>query len=245
MLVSSPSPEHSYRSSLYESYVTGHQGELLENRSHPALERQAIRHVPTGQDIAILDVGCGQGQLVRSLRALGHQDVTGIDVSSEQIALATKLGTSGIYQADLFEFAPGHPGRYDCIVALDLIEHFDRPHVLPLFEVLRSMLRPGGRLILRTPNGTSPFHGRILFSDITHGTAYTSRSLCQIATATGFDAVATYACRPAGRGAKQLIRRTIWSIVEGLLVVALIAETGVVRGHIVTQNLVGVLVLSG
>jgi 2-polyprenyl-3-methyl-5-hydroxy-6-metoxy-1,4-benzoquinol methylase len=171
--------------------------------------------------------------------------VTGIDASREQIELALALGTTGVLEADLFAFAGEHRRRYDYVLAVDVVEHFDREQAVPLFETLHAMLRPGGRLILRTPNGVSPFHGRILFGDVTHGLAYTSRSMAQVAAAAGFAGVEIYACGPVGHGIKQLVRRMIWRLAEALLVTILAAETGMLSGHVVTQNLVAVLTVPG
>jgi 2-polyprenyl-3-methyl-5-hydroxy-6-metoxy-1,4-benzoquinol methylase len=233
-----------YRDALYDQYVTGHQGVVPESRSQAALQRDIVSRIP--HDAApILDVGCGQGQLLRLLLAEGHSDVMGIDTSAEQVELASRLGTPYVHEANVLEFARENEGRFGCVVAVDLIEHFDRDNVLPLFNALRAMLRPGGRLIVRTPNGVSPFHGRILFGDLTHGVAYTHRMLEQIAARTGFASVTSYPCRPAGTRVKTLARRALWRLIEMLVTVALIAETGVVRGHIVTQNLVAVLTAPG
>jgi 2-polyprenyl-3-methyl-5-hydroxy-6-metoxy-1,4-benzoquinol methylase len=169
--------------------------------------------------------------------------VTGIDLSREQVELAWRLGTKGIYEADVFTFAIDRAETYDCVIAVDVAEHFDPPDARRFFATLRSLLRPGGCVILRTPNGSSPYHGNLLFGDVTHGTAYTTRSLRQIAAATGFGAVATYPCRPSGTGFRQLARRCIWAALEALMILPLIAETGEVRGHVVTQNLVCIMTL--
>jgi 2-polyprenyl-3-methyl-5-hydroxy-6-metoxy-1,4-benzoquinol methylase len=234
-------PESGFRSAFYESYVSGHQGEIDERRSTASLEIDILARMPADRGVTILDIGCGQGQLVRLLRAAGYRNVRGIDVSAEQIALANKLGTDGLELADLFVFAESHQGVFDVLITIDVVEHFDRPDLLRLFQTLSGMLRDGGSLILRAPNAASPFAGRILYGDVTHGTSYTSRSLQQLGRATGFATVRSHPSRPAGRHPRQLIRRALWAAIERLLIVALVVETGQLNGHIVTQNLIGVL----
>jgi len=43
-------------------------------------------------DAALLDIGCGQGLLVNALQVFGYHNVTGIDISAEQIAVAARRG---------------------------------------------------------------------------------------------------------------------------------------------------------
>jgi len=227
-----------YRSKLYGSYVFGHQGVLPEERNQARMAADVLRHLPARRDVRILDLGCGQGMLVRFLRANGYSQVTGIDVSADQIALAHELGTDGVREADLFETAEAEAGRWDVVVALDVVEHFDRPDVQRLFSALARLLRAGGTLVLRTPNGSSPYSGRYQFSDLTHGVIYTDRSLEQVAAATGFTDVAVFPVRPAGDGVRQRIRRALWTVIEAMMILPLVVETGQLRGHVVTQNLV-------
>lgn len=229
-----------YRKSLYGSYVSGHQGDPADAFGRDGLIGDVLPHLPRDRNALILDLGCGRGQLVRMLRDHGYLRVKGIDISAEQVALARQLGSGDVERDDLFGHAARHPARYDAVVAIDVVEHFDRPDVEPVFRALSTLLRPGGVLVLRTPNGSSPFAGRMLYSDLTHGVIYTERSLRQIGAITGFATFAGYAVRPErGGGPKRAVRRIVWRIIEGILIVPLIVETGTKR-HIVTQNLLGV-----
>ncbi len=231
-----------YRDQFYSSYVTGHQGEVVEAGSAPAFLADIIARLPHDDlGAAILDVGCGQGQIMRLAATSGFRNVSGIDLSPEQVDLAKRLGTERVEEGDLFTYSTEHAGQFDAVIAVDLVEHFDRSQVAAVFAALAALLRPGGRLILRTPNGSSPYAGRILYSDMTHGVAYTARSLKQIAATSGFSSVTAYPVRPSGGGAKQRVRRALWRLIEFVLVIPLIVETGQVRGHLVTQNLVAVL----
>lgn len=227
-----------YRTPFYDRYVGSHQGVLPEQRNRARMATDVLRHLPPSRSVDILDVGCGQGMLMRFLLDKGYDSVTGIDLSADQIALARKLGTPNVREGDLFELSAQHAQCYDAVVALDVIEHFDRADVPRLFAAFAALLRPGGILILRTPNGSSPYSGRYQFSDLTHGVIYTNRSLEQVAAVTGFTQVRVFPVRPAGPSVPQRVRRALWAVVEKLIVAPLIIETGQVRGHIVTQNLV-------
>lgn len=233
-----------YRATLYGSYVQSHQGVLEEEGNQARMAEDVLRHLPNSPNARILDVGCGQGMLMRFLRANGYTNVRGIDISADQIGLALRLGTLGVERADLFEVVERRDQSYDVVVALDVVEHFDRSEVQRVFSAFSQLLRPGGTLVLRTPNGGSPYSGRYQFGDLTHGLIYTNRSLEQVMTVTGFADVRVFPVRPAGSGARQRARHVLWAVIEKIIMVPLVVETGQVRGHIVTQNLVCVATLA-
>jgi 2-polyprenyl-3-methyl-5-hydroxy-6-metoxy-1,4-benzoquinol methylase len=171
------------------------------------------------------------------MRDEGYRHVEGIDVSGEQVDSARARGLA-VVQADALAFLASKPGIYDVICAIDVIEHFEKPQVLRLLELIAQSLNPGGALVAQVPNGESPFVGRYRYGDFTHGTAFTSRSVRQIAANTGFAAVEAYASEPVPHGARSTVRWAAWKAIAAILKGMLLAETGVARGHIVTQNLV-------
>jgi hypothetical protein len=91
--------------------------------------------------------------------------------------------------------------------------------------------------VARVPNAASPFGGHIRYGDFTHESSYTERSVRQLAAAAGFRSVTVRPCAPIAHGLLSAGRVAIWKPVSAFYRVALAAETGVLRGHIVTQNL--------
>lgn len=229
-----------YRQQFYETYVTAHQGVLDPSRRAPTLERDVIARLPKSKSVRILDVGCGQGDLIALIRRHGWTDVSGIDLSKEQVETARRLDVTDVTQENVYDHASAHPSSYDVVLAMDFVEHFDRTEALGLFRALRGMLAPRGYLIMQMPNGSSPFSGRIFWSDVTHGMQYTDRSLAQICSAAGFADVRSFPSRPAIHGVVSGVRAGIWRVIESLLWLATAAETSRTRGLVLTQNLVAV-----
>lgn len=184
----------------------------------------------------MLDIGCGQGNLVRALRGDGY-DATGIDVSPEQVAIARACGISQVRQGDYRNALLKAGGRYAAITATDVLEHLTKAEVLDTFDLVHGALSPGGAFIARVPNAVSPFGGYIRYGDFTHESWFTARSIHQLAMAAGFAQVSAFPCAPHAHGAISVVRTVLWKAASGLCKVALAAETGVVRGHIVTQNM--------
>ena len=101
----------------------------------------------------------------------------------------------------------------------------------------RRALVPGGVFVARVPNAVSPFGGHIRYGDFTHESWYTARSVRQLAAAAGFGSVTVLPCPPIAHGLVSAARAALWQPISALCKIALAAETGVLRGHIVTQNL--------
>lgn len=228
--------ERDYRDRLYESYVTTHAGEPPEEELQMAMT-QVARRVEAPLDARILDIGCGQGSLVALLASRGYRNVQGIDVSAEQIEAARRRGVDGVEQADLFDYLRERPATFDTVIAIDLLEHFDKPDVLTVLDTIHDALVPGGALVAQVPNAISPFGGRYLYGDLTHGTAFTPRSVRQVLGATGYGAPEVYPCEPIPHGALSAIRWLLWKGISMILKASLIVETGMTREHIVTQDM--------
>ena len=183
-----------------------------------------------------MDIGCGQGDLVRLMLADGYE-AYGIDVSPEQVAIAHAAGLERISEGDYRVLLETRRAGLAAVIATDLLEHLAKQEVLDTFDCVAAALRPGGRFIGRVPNAASPFSGRIQFGDFTHESSFTERSIRQLAAAAGFASVSVSSCPPVAHGLVSAGRVAVWKPISGLMRLALAAETGALRGHIVTQNL--------
>ncbi|MHB1528645.1 MAG: class I SAM-dependent methyltransferase [Acidiferrobacteraceae bacterium] len=98
----------------------------------------------------LLDIGCGNGMMLRRLRAFGW-DTEGIDTDAEAVKAAQALGAharQGTLAAD------DYPKDYfDAILVNHVLEHVPDP--LQLLTYCRQILRPGGSLVVITPNTDS------------------------------------------------------------------------------------------
>ncbi|MEW6163755.1 MAG: class I SAM-dependent methyltransferase [Pseudomonadota bacterium] len=74
-------------------------------------------------------------------------------------------------------------GPFDCIFAFELIEHLDVEAGLELLQAARSLLKPGGRLLLGTPN---LYHPHRYWGDVTHKTPYKYEELGGLLILAGF-----------------------------------------------------------
>ena len=100
----------------------------------------ALGLVPPGRGRSALDVGARHGHQTRWLRERGYE-VTSIDVQA---------CFDGCIQVDANERLPFDDGQFDLVWCSEVIEHLKDPE-RSLAE-LRRVTRPGGDLILTTPN---------------------------------------------------------------------------------------------
>lgn len=224
------------RSRLYEAYVSQHAGTGDGETAARIYRRDILPLLPPPAAGPVVDIGCGRGDLVRLLQADGF-DAEGIDISPEQAALARAAGVAGVRCGDFRALLAAHPAHYAAVTAIDLLEHFTKPEVLQTFDDAAAALMPGGLFVARVPNAVSPLGGHIRAGDFTHHTSFTARSIRQLAAAAGFGEVVARSCPPAAHGLASAARVMVWQLVSAGYRLALAAETGTLRGHIVTQNL--------
>jgi len=93
----------------------------------------------------VLDVGAGEGFLCRQLCGRGYQ-VEACDFLHENF----KLKDVPFHKADLNISVPLPDNQYDVVVSIEVLEHIEN-HVRFIRELMR-VLKPGGMIILTTPN---------------------------------------------------------------------------------------------
>lgn len=99
---------------------------------------------------SLLEVGCGYGFLLDEAKPY-FDDRVGIDFSNAVKSASERADR--VYQGDL-DVIPDEE-RFDCIILVSVIEHVHRP--VEYLRKLRERLRPGGKLVVATPDVDSIF----------------------------------------------------------------------------------------
>jgi SAM-dependent methyltransferase len=73
---------------------------------------------------------------------------------------------------------------YDCVCAFEVIEHLTLEEIPPWLRKLGELLRPGGRLVLSTPN---TYYPPAYLRDATHRTPLCYDELAGLVQAAGFE----------------------------------------------------------
>ena len=229
-----------FRKPLYQRYVSGFKTERNEQLSESALVWYKYKYLPLLSGVkpndAILDLGCGNGNLMQFFQRNGFINVKGIDISPEQINIAVSRGLD-TYVADVFDFLPPREETFDVIFAIDVIEHFNKEEIISLFPIIHRSLKEGGRLILQTPNGQGLFPQQVIYGDFTHLTIFTPDSLRHILKIAGFDNIRFFETGPIPKKIKGVIRWILWRIVKGIANIFRKIEAGKTQ-EIWTENMI-------
>ncbi len=190
--------------------------------------------LPEDRDAAIMDAGCGGGRLLHFLRRRGYRNLVGIDVSPEQVALSRQV-IDVVAEADVLDFLSRNPGRFDVVFGLDILEHLTKDEALDFLDRCREVLKPGGRLVLQTPNGESPWFGAVHHGDFTHEVVFTPGSLRAILEICGFENVEARECGPVAHGLLSALRTVAWSVVRLGRMAGSLVETGSPGSGVLTR----------
>jgi SAM-dependent methyltransferase len=159
----------------------------------PFLFREAENHVldagalpPLAQGLA-LDVGCGGGERLDYLKAIGWGRARGVEFDPVAVARAREQGRD-VAQGSA-EAIPVEDGCADAVFLHHVVEHLADVR-LALSEA-RRVLRPGGHLVITTPNLDSA--GRTRWGPAWRGyeaprhlRRYTIKALCRAVSEAGF-----------------------------------------------------------
>jgi cyclopropane-fatty-acyl-phospholipid synthase len=137
-----------------------------------------LRKLALEPGMRLLDIGCGWGAHV--IHAARHFDVeaVGVTLSHEQAQLAEKhiaeMGLTDRIEIREQDYRAITDGPFDAISSIGMFEHVGRARTPEFAETVRSLLHPGGRMLLHSitdPRGVpsrrppATFINRYIFPD--------------------------------------------------------------------------------
>lgn len=123
----------------------------------------------------VLDIGCGWGGMAIYLARHFDVSVTGVTLSSQQLALANEraqqAGVAGRVTFELVDYRDlaARGVSFDRIVSVGMFEHVGRPQFDIFFNASKSLLSPDGIMLLHTigrmggPGSTDAFTRKYIF----------------------------------------------------------------------------------
>ncbi len=123
-------------------------------------------------DLTVLDIGCGWGGMALTLARDYGARVTGITLSTEQLAEArARAEAEGLSDRVKFELLDYRAVRdtFDRIVSVGMFEHVGINHYGTFFKVVKQALKPDGVALIHTigrsdgPGTTNPWIAKYIF----------------------------------------------------------------------------------
>jgi methionine biosynthesis protein MetW len=96
---------------------------------------------------SVLDLGCGEGELLAWLAERKQAKARGVEISAAKVRKCVALGLS-VYQGDIDQGLADYPDQcFDYVILSQTLQETYRP-----LDVLREMIRVGRRVIVAFPN---------------------------------------------------------------------------------------------
>lgn len=177
--------------------------ESIENRYYAYLREQGYSTTQALLDVlrvyvplfdglpAVADLGCGHGEFLEMLRAQGHS-VSGVDIDPGMIEECRSQG----FDAELGDaeaWLDARPLSLDGVFSSNVVEHLPAQTVTNWIAASYRALRPGGKLVLTTPNPESAIVQLYEFwRDPTHVRLYSRQLLEFMLVDAGFVTVTSH-----------------------------------------------------
>ncbi len=232
-----------YRTSFYKNYFSEKSNKGSANLNQKSLSNWRFatisrikKWLPSDKKCSILDIGCGFGNLLKAFKEAGYNNLTGIDISEEQIQKAKELNSQINFSCiDLISYLKTSNKKYDLITAFDVIEHLEKEEAIMTLNLIFNALNESGKIIIQTPNAESPWFGAVAFGDFTHEWFYTASSLEDVLIKSGFRNIQFKPSEPLFISFKSGIRRIVWKFINLSLKIWNLAETGSTGSKIYTR----------
>ena len=138
-----------YSSALFEGNFT----QSMQDAQH-AKVRRALQATDVQKGSRVLEIGCGWGALAEKATQEFGAHVTGVTLSTEQLAFANARmkwnGTAEQTDLRLQDYRDINDGPYDAICSIEMIEAVGQEYWPTYFQTVSKLLKPGGKASIQS-----------------------------------------------------------------------------------------------
>ena len=201
---------------LYADFVDCFRGSADEVTAKLAVYLPDVRRLVGAAGGGVVDVGSGRGEWLALLRDAGIPG-SGVDSNRAFVEASQAHGLDVVHNDALAHLRGLPPASVDVVTAFHVIEHLDVEELLALLAAARHALRPGGCVLLETPN---PSNLRMaacdFYNDPTHRSPLPPALTEYLVSASGFTDVEVRPVNPNRSGfeasshVEQLMAHTLY-----------------------------------
>lgn len=209
------------------------------DRVSAGLLRKLGPWLPRDRQTPVLELACGNGELLYALEGAGYQSTAGVDLCVEELEQARDFVRADLACMDIVDRLRQTPtASLGMIVAFNILEHLPKDVLGVVLKESARALRPGGSLVAQVPNAISPFGGLTRHWDMTHEWAFTPNNFRQLASISGFAGEVDFReCRPVVHGVKSAVRFGLWQMIRAGIRAWFLIETGDTKGGVYTMDM--------
>jgi len=176
------------RNQLYMQFEDIYRGsrDVIKQRQSYYIEKYVNPNIRDKEKEYVLDIGCGRGEWIETLRENGVK-AKGVDINSEMVAFCLDLGLDVVHSDALEYIKSLQDDSVWMITGFHIIEHLPFPQIEAyLFECYR-VLRYHGMVIFETPNAGNVRMGTYdFYKDPTHSRPIHEHTVEFLARSVGF-----------------------------------------------------------
>ncbi len=139
------------------AWFDGDHGKTMHEAQN-AKVRRALRMAAVQSGDRVLEIGCGWGALAEMASTEFGAQVTGVTLSTEQLAfarariddLARPVDAAAAVDLRLQDYRDIDDGPYDAICSIEMVEAVGRAYWPTYFQSVRRLLKPGGRACIQS-----------------------------------------------------------------------------------------------
>lgn len=190
----------------------------LQKKHIRQYDAEFLAFIKAETSMSVLEIGCGTGIFSRYLLNKGFTDVVCLDLDKRLAPVLADLAPFEVVFAEAETYVASILGKrtFDLIVMQDVLEHLPFEKACSLFKAFHAALAPGGRILIRVPNLSSPWGARLFYGDFDHVTPFSPDRVLQFADVTGFQ-VARMTGQKTGKRRKQIAATILHAILSRIL----------------------------
>jgi 2-polyprenyl-3-methyl-5-hydroxy-6-metoxy-1,4-benzoquinol methylase len=160
-----------------------------------------------GSGAKIFEMGFGQGSFLKWSKERGFVPF-GTEINSDLVELALKNNYDVCHSSEDIKAKIANQ-KFNVVVAFDVLEHLTKNEIIEFLQFAKQILAPGGQVVVRFPNGQSPFGRYYQYGDPTHVSVLSRVIIEQLALRVGFKVlIAKNSARPLGNTFLKKFKRT-------------------------------------
>lgn len=174
-------------------------------------------HLPADKSARILDIGCGDGDVLLDLKRQGYANCSGVEIDKKSIDACRQKGLSNVEAiSDLAAYLFDKRGAFDLIYMKEVIYYFPEDKLAIYLKAIKDALKDDGTLIVEVFNGAMLTGAFFKYKDYRIKYVLTEHSLRRMLEDSGFRVTKVFGAEFLSSSVKRVIwkaLRYLWTLV--------------------------------